>query len=147
MNNEEILRSVGNLFADPLFKRDFFDFLLIMQREGVEAAKRSCNFSPVSKAILPNALEIYEKLVDFYIIFGFVPCNKYDQALRDNEQLRQENKFLKDTIREMQFNIFQQGGEMMQETCREITGRQLEMHQEMGKNFLEFFRQLQEGGR
>ena len=136
-----------NLFTDPLFKKNFFDFFQIVQREGIEEAKRFWNFSPANRGIFPNALEIYEKLADFYTMIGFVPCNKYDQALRDNEELRQENKFLKDTIRELQLNIFREGGEMMQKTCREITDRQLEMHQEIGKNFFEFFQQLREGER
>ncbi len=69
-----------------------------------------------------------------------MPRSTYDQALRENEELRRENKFLKDTLRELQFNVFTKYGEEMQQAWREITDRQLAMNREMGRVFLELFK-------
>ena len=147
MYNEEMFKDMMSLLTNPLFKKNFFDFFLKMQQEGIEAAKKFWNLSLEKNMFYPNVPELYEKMVDFYITLGFVPRVKYDKVLRENEDLRQENKFLKDTIQEVQSSIFTEGGEKLQETWREIIDKQLDLNKEIAKNFFELVKQLQEGGR
>lgn len=140
-------KDMMSLFTNPLFKKNFFDFFLKVQQEGVEAAKKFWNLSPEKDTFIPNVLEVYEKMIDFYITLGFVPRTKYDQVLRENENLREENKFLKDTIHEVQSSIFTEGGEQLQEIWREIVDKQLDMNKEIAKNFYQLFKQWQGSGR
>jgi FtsZ-binding cell division protein ZapB len=81
-------------------------------------------------------------MVDFYIVLGFVPRSKYDEMLTENEKLKEENRFLRDTIRELQVNIFREGGEKVQQAWGTIIDKQLEMNKEIAKNFVELFKQL-----
>ncbi len=147
MYNEEMFKDMLSLFTNPLFKKNFFDFFIKMQQEGIEAAKKFWSISLEKNTVYPNVPELYEKMVDFYITLGFVPRTKYDKVLKENEDLRQENKFLKDTIQEVQSSIFKEGGEKLQETWREIVDKQLDLNKEIAKNFFELVKQLQEGGR
>jgi regulator of replication initiation timing len=136
-----MIKNMMDLFANPLFKKGFFDFFLKMQQEGIESAKKFWN-ATYDKNLFPNASDMFEKMVDFYIILGFVPRVKYDEILKENEKLRDENKFLRDTIKELQLTIFKEGGEKMQEAWGTIIDKQLEMNKEIAKNFFELFKQL-----
>lgn len=140
-SNEDMFKNMMNLFASPLFKKDFYDFFLRMQQEGIEAAKKFWNMNH-DKNLFPNAPDIFEKMVDFYIVLGFVPRSKYDEVLKENEQLKEENRFLRDTIKELQVNIFKEGGEKAQEAWGMIIDKQLEMNKEIAKNFFELFKEL-----
>ncbi len=139
--NQDIIKNMMDLFANPLFKKGFFDFFLKMQQEGIESARKFWG-GYYDKNLFPNAPDIFEKMVDFYIILGFVPRMKYDELLKENEKLKEENRFLRDTIRELQLNIFKEGGEKMEEAWGTIIDKQLEMHKEIAKNFFELFKQL-----
>ncbi|MGD0887411.1 MAG: hypothetical protein ABSA46_21420 [Thermodesulfovibrionales bacterium] len=139
--NQDMIKNMMDLFANPLFKKGFFDFFLKMQQEGIESAKKFWN-ATYDKNLFPNASDMFEKMVDFYIILGFVPRVKYDEILKENEKLRDENKFLRDTIKELQLTIFKEGGEKMQEAWGTIIDKQLEMNKEIAKNFFELFKQL-----
>lgn len=142
MFNEEMVKNMLELYTDPLFKKGFFDFFQKMQQEGIEAARRFWGLYPNKGSLFPDASEIYEKMIDFYIILGFVPKMKYDEMVKENEKLKYENTFLRDTIRQLQLNIFKEGGEKVQETWKTIIDKQMEMNKEMAKNFFELFRQL-----
>jgi len=130
-----------DLFSNPLFKRGFLEFYLKMQQEGIDAAKRFWSLSP-EKSIYPRAPEIFEKIIDFYIILGFVPSFKYEQALSENERLAEENRFLKETLKELQTVIFTAGGKSLQESWHAIIDKQFEMNKEIARNFFELFRTL-----
>ena len=143
MNNEEMRKDMMDLFTNPLFKKNFFGFFLDVQREGIEAAKKLWNLSPEKSTYFPYALEIYEKMIDFYITLGFVPRTKYEKVLKENEDLRQENKFLKETIYEVQSSIFKEGGEKLQETWHKVIDKQVAMNREIKKDFFQLFKQLQ----
>lgn len=147
MNNEDVFKNMMDLFANPLFKKDFFDFFLKVQREGIEAAKKFWSISGSSNLAFPNVLEIYEKMIDFYITLGFVPRSRFDQVMKENEELTRENKFLKDTLGELQFNIFKEGGEELREAWRSIIDKQFEINKDIAKNFFELFKQLQGSGK
>jgi|SRR5208283_3824271 len=139
-----MLKNMMALFTDPIFKKNFFDFFMKVQLEGIEAAKKFWNLSSDKTTYSPDVQEIYEKMIDFYITLGFVPLTKYEKMLKENEDLRQENKFLKDTICEVRSSIFKEGGEKLQETWHEILDKQLDMNRETAKNFFELFKQLKE---
>ena len=145
MFNDECTIKMLNLFTNPLFKKGFFDFFLKMQQEGIEAARKFWGTYSDKNSLFPDAIDMYERMVDFYIILGFVPKAKYDELLADNKNLKEENKFLRDTIRELQFSLFTEGGEKAQEIWHSIIDKQLEMNKEIAKNFFELFRQLKVG--
>jgi hypothetical protein len=144
MFNDECGTKMLDLFSNPLFKKGFFDFFLKMQQEGIEEARKFWS-AYAYKNLFPGATDMYERMVDFYIILGFVPRTKYDEALGENNSLREENKFLRDTIRELQMSIFNEGGERVQKLWHDIIDKQLDMNKEISKNFFELFRQLKVG--
>jgi len=137
MGNEEMFENLLRLFGNPYLKNNFLDSFLTLQRMGFVTAPNYWGLMGEKNTGLPNPLDLYARMLDFYMALGFVPRDKYDQALRDNEGLRQENRFLKETIRELQGSIFREGGEGMQETWREITQRQVELNKAVGQNFCE----------
>lgn len=141
MFNDEMTNKMMDLFANPLFKKGFFDFFLKMQQEGIEAARKFWTTN-ANKNLFPDAIDMYERMADFYIILGFVPRTKYDEVLNENKGLKEENKFLKDTIRELQLSLFTEGGEKVQQIWQSSIDKQLEMNKDISKNFFELFRQL-----
>lgn len=144
MYNDECSMKMLELFTNPLFKKGFFDFFLKMQQEGIEAARKFWG-GYADKNSFPNAMDMYERMVDFYIILGFVPKMKYDELQNENKNLKEENRFLRDTIRELQFSLFTEGGERVQQIWHGIIDKQLEANKEIAKNFFELFRQLKLG--
>jgi regulator of replication initiation timing len=145
MFNDECTTKMMSLFANPLFKMGFFDFFLKMQKEGIEAARNFwCTYSEKNN-LFPDAMEMYERMIDFYIILGFVPKSKYDEALSENKSLKEENNFLRGTLRELQSSLFTEGGEKVQQIWHNSIDKQLEMNKEIAKNFFELFRQLKVG--
>lgn len=145
MFNEIMAKQCMDLFSNPLFKMGFFDFFLKMQQEGIGAARRFGGEYAEKNNLMPDALGMYERMADFYIIFGFIPRVKYDQALSENKSLKDENKFLRDTIRELQVNLFTEGGEKVQQIWHNSIDKQLEMNKEIARNFFDLFRQLKVG--
>ena len=143
MFNEEMTREMMDLFTNPLFKMGFFDYFLKMQQEGIEAARKLWSSTAEKSGLLPNASEMYEQMIDFYIILGFVPRIKYDEIAKENKSLKAGNKFLRDAMRELQQNLFKEGGEMGRQIWNNSIDRQLEMHKEIAKSFFEIVRQLQ----
>jgi hypothetical protein len=129
------------LLADPLFKKGFLDFFLKVQQEGIDSAKRFWG-GYFEKNLFPNASDIFEKMVDFYIVLGFVSRAKYDEVVKENETLKEENRFLRETFRELQLNILRKGGEEVREAWGGIIDKQLDLHTEISRNFFELFRQL-----
>ena len=145
MFNDECTTRMMSLFTNPLFKMGFFDFFLKMQQEGIESARKFWGAYSEKNNLFPEAIKMYERMIDFYIILGFVPKAKYDEVLKENTNLKEENRFLRDTIRELQFSLFAEGGEKAQQIWRSIIDRQLDMNKEIAKNFFELFRQLKVG--
>jgi hypothetical protein len=142
MFNDDCDTRMNDLFTNPLFKIGFFDFFLKMQQEGIDAARKYWMTYAEKNSLFPNVLDTYERMADFYIILGFVPRARHDQVLRENKSLKDENKFLRDTIRELQFNLFSEGGEAAQDIWHKSIDKQLEVNKEIAKNFFELFRAL-----
>jgi hypothetical protein len=147
MFNEESIKAMTELFTNPLFRKGFFDYFLKMQQEGIEAARKFWNLSPEKDTLSPLTGDMYERMVDFYITLGFVPRMKYDEAMKENEKLAQENAFLKETLKQLQTDLFLEGGKKMQEEWQKVIDKQLEMHQEITKNFFELFKELKGNAR
>ena len=143
---EDCYKYFLDLYSNPLFKKGFFDFFLKMQQEGIEAARKYWTTYAEKSGASPFAPDMFEKLVDFYIVLGFVPRQKYDEVLKDVERLKEENRFLRSTISELQVNIFKEGGEKAQEVWRDIVDKQFEMNKEIAQDFFELFRQLKAAG-
>jgi hypothetical protein len=142
--SQDPTKNMMRLLEDPLFRKAFFDFFLKMQEQGIASAKKFWG-GYIDKDLFPNAPDIFEKMVDFYIVLGLVPRMKYDGVLKENENLKEENTFLRDIIRELRVNLFREGGKKAQEAWGTIIDKQLELHKEIAKNFFELFRQLKGG--
>jgi len=142
MSTDELVKEMTGLFTNPLFKMGFFDFFLKMQQEGIESARKFWGASAGKNSLIPNATEMYERMIDFYIILGFVPRTKYDETVKENKYLKEENSFLRDTIRELQLNLFKEAGEKAQQIWDSSIDKQLELHKDIAKRFFEIFRQL-----
>ena len=145
MFTEDMTKEMMDLFTNPLFKMGFFDFFLKMQQEGIEAARKFWDNSAQKQSLVPNAIEMYERMIDFYIILGFVPRVKFDAMAKENKNLKEENKFLRDAMRELQLNLFKDGGEKAQQIWNDSIDKQLDLHKEIARNFFEIFRQLNAG--
>lgn len=141
MYDEETLKKMMSMFTDPLFKKSFFDFFVKMQKEGIDAARKFWSLGP-EKEYFAEAAEVFEKMVDFYIVLGFVPHFKYDEALKENDKLKKEVEFLRQTLKDLQLNLFTEGGEKAQELYKSIIDKQLEMNREIAKDFFELFKSL-----
>jgi regulator of replication initiation timing len=142
MLEEYMIKNMVDLLTNPLFKMGFFEFFLKMQKEGIDAARKFWGSYAEKNNFFPNAGDIYERIVDFYIILGFVPKARYDKIVSENESLQAENKFLRDTIQELQLNLFAEGGEKIQNIWNNSIDKQLDMNKEFAKNFFELFRLL-----
>ena len=144
MRKEEAIDYMEELFTKPLFKRWFLEFFSKMQQEGIEGAKRFWDLYHDGDGLVPRAPELFERLIDFYIILGFVPRQRHERALGENEKLKRENKVLTDILGELCCSLYGNGGKHMQEVWEEIMDRQREMNRDMADMFLVFFRQMKE---
>jgi len=141
MVTEEFLKSLFNLYDNPLFKKGFLDFFQKVQKEGIETAKKFWDISPLRQSLFPNTSEIFEKMTDFYLNLGFVPFTKYEELVKKNEQLKKEIQFLKYIIKDLHKNAFTEGGKAMQELWKTNIEKHIEMSRETMKDFLDIFRQ------
>ena len=144
MMTEDFLKNLLDLYSNPFFKKGFQDFFLKVQQEGMEAAKKFWDISPAKQGLFPNASEVFVKMVDFYRNLGFVPLNRYEEVVKENEQLKKENQFLKDTINDLNQKIFTEGGKAMQELWKTNLEKHIEMSKEIAKGFLDIFKQTGE---
>jgi hypothetical protein len=147
VQNEDIAKQMMEVFTNPLFKMGFFDYFLKMQQEGIEAARKFWSSTAEKNSPVPNAGEMYERMIDFFIILGFVPRVKYEEAVKESKNLKVENKFLRDAMRELQAKLSEEWGEKGQQVWDASIDRQLEAHREIAKNFFEMFRQMKVGAR
>ncbi len=147
MSKEDVTKQMMDLFTNPLFKMGFFDYFLKMQQDGIEAARKIWSSAAEKNIPVPNAAEMYEQMIDFFIILGFVPRIKYEEAVKETKNLKEENQFLRDAMRELQSNLFKEWGERGQQIWDSAIDRQLEVHREIAKSFFEMFRQLKVGSR
>jgi len=142
MVNDNCFSAMNDLFTNPLFKSGFFDFFLKIQQEGIDAARKYWTAYAERNSLMPNGLEMYERMADMYIVFGLVPKAKHDQVVAENKSLKEENKFLRDTIRELQLTFLTEGGEAAQNIWHKSIDKVLEVNKEIAKDFFDLFRML-----
>jgi hypothetical protein len=145
MMNNDCWTQMEGLFTNPLFKTGCFEFFVKMQQEGIESARRYWSAYMMQNSLYPNSLEMYERMADFFIIFGFVPKVRYDEVVCENRRLREENAFLKDTMRDLQLRLFSEGGKKAQDLWQKSIDKQLEINKEIAKTSFELFRMLKVG--
>ena len=145
---EEFMKSLLDFYRNPLFKRGFPEFFLRVQQEGIEAAKQFWNVSPLRRSLFPDTSEIFEKMLDFYLNLGFVPFTKYEEVMKENRRLKNENeqlgkqiRFLMDIIEDLNQKVFTEGGKAMQELWETSIEKHIEMSREIAKGFLDIFKQ------
>lgn len=141
---DEATLKVLDLFTNPIFRKGFLEFFIKTQEEGIEAARKFWKLY-ADNSLMPDAENLYERMVDFYISLGFVPKNRYDEIARERRQLEEENRFLKETIREIQLRVLSEGGDKIRDLWEGTIDKQLEANRELSKNFYELFRLLKVG--
>lgn len=142
--SEEFIKNILELYNNPLFKKGFTDFFMKAQQEGIEAARKFWDMNPEKDTLAENTTEIFEQMTAFYSNLGFVPKTKYNAAVKENEELKKENEFLKNTIKEMNQKVFTEGSLKLQEAWKETIDKQMEMSKEIAKYFLDLFKQKEE---
>jgi hypothetical protein len=144
MFTDDAINYVEDLFTKPLFKKWFLEFFSKMQKEGIQAAERFWNQYHRGDGQIPKAPKIFEKLIDFYLILGFVPRQRHEMDLRENDRLKEENKRFMDILRELRSSIYDVQ-KNVRESWEEIMDRQIEISSEAGGGIRDFFRQMKGG--
>ena len=139
--NEDIIKNMMDLFSNPLFRAGFSEFVTKAQMEGLESAKKFWGMSDYGKTY-PFSGDIYERLTDWYSVLGFVPNTKYNQVVDENTKLKAENQLLRNMIKDLQLNLFTEGGEKAQQVWHEIIDKQIKMNAEVANTFFEAIRQF-----
>ncbi|MDI6793788.1 MAG: hypothetical protein QME81_13140 [bacterium] len=139
--NEKLIENMVELCKNPAFQKGFLDFFIKMQQEGIESARKSWGGYPEKETLSGNATEIFEQMISFYSHLGVVPKTKYDEVVKENEKLKEENKFLKNTVREMNLQIWTEGSSKMQEVWKETVDKQMEVAAEISKSLIGLFKQ------
>ena len=141
---DDAIDYVDGLFTKPLFRKWFLEFFSKMQKEGIQGAERFWKQYHQGDGLTPKAPEIFEKLIDFYLILGFVPRQRHEMDLRENERLKEENKRFMDVLRELRSSVYDVQ-KNAREAWEEIMDRQIEISSEVAGGNLDFFRQMKEG--
>jgi hypothetical protein len=98
--NKEAIRQMLELYNNPSFKKGFGEFFVKMQQEGLEAARNFWNLHPEKSNLFDISPNIFEQMIEFYSNIGFVPRKKYDEATKENVELKKKERiFAKDNQR------------------------------------------------
>jgi regulator of replication initiation timing len=139
--SREFTTSLLEIWSNPLFAKGFLEFSAAMQQAGIEAARRSWEMNHRGETFPWNAPELFERMIAFYSDLGFVSKKAHDEVLEENERLKEENEFLKTTLRELNLKIYREASLPVQEMWKETLHKQMEMSTEIAKSFLDLFRQ------
>ncbi len=142
--NEDIIKNMMELFSNPLFRAGFSEFTSKAQVEGLEAAKKFWGLSEYGKTF-PYSVDMVERLNDWYSVLGFVPSAKYNQVTEENTKLKAENQLLRNMIKDLQLNLFTEGGEKAQQVWHDIIDNQIKRNAEVANSFFEAIRQFKVG--
>jgi hypothetical protein len=140
MMTEQQMRMMMEMFSNPMFKQGANEFLKIAQQQGMEAAKKFWGLSSENQAF-PDAEKMMERMADFYQAIGFVSQAKYDDLVKENNNLKTENQMLSNTIRELQQKFMAENGAKAQKAWQEIVDKQLDMSREVTKSFFDVLKQ------
>ncbi len=139
---EDFVKYMTTLYNNPLFKKGFQDFSQMMQEQGIKAAMKAWEMSPEKNKLFDKAPAFFEQMFEFYSNLGFVHKSKYDEVVKENEELKKENEFLRDTIQKLNLKVFAEGSGKVQDAWKETIDKQLNMSQEITRNFLDFFTEM-----
>ena len=139
--NQDFLKNLGQLYENPLFAQGFMDYFARMQHSGIDAARQFWDTNRRQDALPGNAADLFEQMIAFYSGLGFVPKQQYDEIVKENDKLKKENEFLKNTLKELNLKIFTEGSVQVQEMWKETAQKNMEMSAEIAKNFLDLFKQ------
>jgi regulator of replication initiation timing len=138
--NEEAIRQMFELYNNPSFKKGFGEFFVKMQQEGLEAARKFWSLQPEKSKLFDISPNIFEQMIEFYSNIGFVPRKKYDEAIKENVELKKKNEFLQKTIKELHLKIFTEEGRKTQDIWKSTIEKQMEANKEISKSFFDLFK-------
>lgn len=140
MMTEQQMRTMIEMFSNPMFKQGANEFLKIAQQQGMDAANKFWGISSENQAF-PGVDKMMERMAEFYQTLGFVPQAKYDELMKQYASLKSENQMLSDTIRELQQRFIAENGTKAQQAWQEVVDKQLEMSREVTKSFFDVLKQ------
>jgi hypothetical protein len=140
MMTEQQMRTMIEMFSNPMFKQGANEFLKIAQQQGMDAANKFWGISSENQAF-PGVDKMMERMAEFYQTLGFVPQAKYDELMKQYASLKSENQMLSDTIRELQQRFIAENGAKAQQAWQEVVDKQLEMSREVTKSFFDVLKQ------
>ncbi|MBF0606850.1 MAG: hypothetical protein SFH39_18115 [Candidatus Magnetobacterium sp. LHC-1] len=137
---DDFLKHLMGLYSSPTFKNAFSEFFMKMQEDGLDAAKKSWEVSLYKSAVKGSGTDLFEKMIDFYSDMGFVSKKKHEAVLKENEDLKKENAFLKGIVQNMNVRVFEDGSKNIQETWKDTVEKQMELSKDIAKNFFDLFK-------
>ena len=140
MMTEQQMRMMMETFNNPMFKQGANEFLKMAQQQGMEAANKFWGISTESQAF-PGAEKMMSQMAEFYKTMGFVPQARFDEIMKENATLKNENQMLRDTIRDLQNRFMAENGAKAQQAWQEVVDKQLEMSREVTKSFFDVLKQ------
>jgi regulator of replication initiation timing len=140
MMTEQQMRMMLEMFSNPMFKQGANEFLKIAQQQGLEAANKFWGISS-EKEQFPGMDKMMERMGDFYKTMGFVPQAKYEELMKENANLKNENKMLRDSIQDLQQRFTAENSAKAQQAWQEVVDKQLEMSREVTKSFFDVLKQ------
>ena len=140
MMTEQQMRMMLEMFSNPMFKQGANEFLKIAQQQGIEAANKFWGISTENQAF-PGIDKMMGRMSEIYQAMGFVPQAKYDELLKENTTLKNENQMLKNTLGELQQKYMAEHGAKAQQAWQEIVDKQLDMSREVTKSFFDVLKQ------
>ncbi len=140
MMTEQQMRMMMEMFSNPMFKQGANEFLKIAQQQGLEAANKFWGISTESQTF-PGMEKMLERMAEFYQTLGFVPQAKYEELMKENASLKNENQMLRNTIGDLQQKYMAEHGAKAQQAWQEIVDKQLDMSREVTKSFFDVLKQ------
>ena len=140
--SEDTNKTMKDFYNNPLFKKGFLDFFEKMQLDGIEAARKFWSTYP-EKELFPNAPEMFEKLIDIYVLMGVVPRSKYEDTVKEHEELKKDVQKL---MKELNLDVIAEGGAKAQEMWKDAINKQLEVNKEITKHYFDLLKKISSGG-
>ena len=136
MMTEQQMQMMLEMLSNPMFKQGANEFIKIAQQQGLAEANK---FWGISNETQPfsGTEKIMEGMSKFYQNLGFVPQAKYDELVKENAKLKNENEVLRSTLGELQQKYMAEHGAKAQQAWGDIVGKQLEMSQSVTKSFFD----------
>ena len=140
MMTEQQMRMMLEMFSNPMFKQGANEFLKIAQQRGIEEANKFWGVSTESQSI-PGVDKMMAQVGDFYKNMGFVPQAKYEDLMKENANLKNENQLLRTSINELQQKYMAEHGVRAQQAWQEVVEKQVNMSRDATKGFFDMLMQ------